>query len=556
MHDFRLPKFDVGVALILLVGIVLQVSAVWFMGTPTAQGLFFCCRGVPDGIYHLALTDQLVRTIPPFEPGASGVVVRNYHYWSNLIMAETIRIFGTELITTVYKFFPLLISVLTAGAVVSLGSILKTGKNYTRLLALFVFFSGDSLFLLTALRGKGFLFNNQLLDDASKLLAGPPRSFSIMIFFWAIIAFVIWLKRFSWRGTIILTILFASLAGLKLYTAIFAYIGLGSTGLYFFAHRDWKRLSMPITVAILALAIYWPVNGGSNGISPVYPVAFRDFVSQPNLGIDVLRLRQMVFEASGKWPIVWGYELLFAILYFLFNFGVLNLAVFQTRQSLRRFPLILHWFLIPAILVTAYLGFFTSQKIGGGNTIQFIISLYFFLALYAALGISHLLDRLPKFLSVILFFIVIVLTVPRAVYEGLQNFQFVQRKEGFTVSDDQLAAMNYLRSTPANSVVMLSPDWANLETTLYVSFLSGRSIFLSGYKGVLSDHQTPGAEQRLEVNQSVFFKTNPQFVWTLIHSNNINYLYFPNEAKPRVGEIPWLSPKLVNQTVTVMWLPD
>lgn len=553
------PKihFDPILVITLLVGVVFMLSAIWFVGVPINEGLFFCCRGVPDDMYHLALTDELIKNMPPFEPGASKIVLENYHYWANLIMAETIRVFGTDLMDTVYRFFPLLLSLLLAGAVVSFPKLLGLKKSFARWFALFVFFGGDILFILTWIFGRGVNFNVYGLDDATKLLAGPTRSFSIVVIFWAICLLIVWLKKRNIFLDIVLGLMFASLVGMKVYTGIFAVGGLFFLGSYYlFLRRDFKRLLMPIISGLLSILIFFPVNGGSNGIGLYYPWAFREFIAKADLGTVFLILRQRIYVADGKFLQVISYDLLFVAIYITFMFGAINIAFLQTKKSLSRIPKELHLFLISGIFVSLILGFFGSQTNGGGNTIQMIIALYFFAAIYAALAISTHLEGTSKKLGIIVSVLVIALTVPRAFNEGLQNFARIVSGSGYVVSNDEINSLNWIKSHPCNDcVVSIWPEWSDQELFMRVSFLSGKQVFIAGYNGVLADHNVKGIKKRRKINQEIYSSYIKYKVKSHLLKNNISYLFMPKDAVLPAGAVGGLVREAYStKTVKVMYV--
>src|SRR4030042_6029488 len=188
-------QIDILSFLIIIGGSILSLSAVWFMGVRQSNGLFFCCRGVPDAIYHLSLTNQLINNFPPYEPGMSGVLVKNYHYLSNLAVADLSRVFKLDFVRVQFQFMSLFLTLLLGASAFVLANILKLSVSFAIWLAIFFYGSGDILYLLFLLRGKGLNFGVTILDDATKLLAGPPRAFSIVIFIAGISLFLIWIKR-------------------------------------------------------------------------------------------------------------------------------------------------------------------------------------------------------------------------------------------------------------------------------------------------------------------------------------------------------------------------
>ncbi|MBI4099914.1 hypothetical protein HY440_02805 [Candidatus Microgenomates bacterium] len=499
---------------IIAVGVLLQLFAVWFLGASRDGGLFFCCRGVPDDIYHLALTHQLVTQFPPEEPGMVGTVVKNYHYLSSLAMADFIRVFHLPLTATVYQYFPLLVSILLGLTTVVTAQLLQLSNKITRLWLFFLYFHGDILYLLLFLRGKGLNFDVTIFDDATKLLAGPPRSFSILLLFTGLVMLLLWIRKRSWLTGVLTAVVLGSLMGFKVYTGIFALVGLAALGLYS------KRLLVPALALIVSLAIYLPVNGASGGLAWNGFYRFDDFVAQPAFGLANLELARL----AGAGYLV----IIFAALYFVFLYGATILAFFQSRKTLSLLPKELVIFLLSAIAITGFVGTFFVQSVGGLNTVQFLISLYFVGALFAALTVS----RFPK-LAIAL---VILLTLPRPFYEAWGNIQMIKNGQGFFVSAGQLEALNFLKNnTPTTSVVALPPDLARQEVSLYVRFLADRPLYVAGYTGVLQDHQVAGAKERLD---------KPDL-------GKIDYLYVPKQYSfPSSGQKVF-----ENQDVSVFQIP-
>lgn len=478
---------------IIAVGVFLQLSAVWFLGKSYNGGLFFCCRGVPDDIYHLALANELVNRFPPHEPGMAGVVVKNYHYLSSLVMADFIRVFHLPLIPTVYQYFPVFISVLLGLTILVLAQLLNLNTKITRLWLLFLYFHGDILYLLLALRGKGLDFGVTIFDDATKFLAGPPRSFSILLLFTGIGLFLVWIKKQSFLAGILTAIVLGSLIGFKVYTGIFVLIGLAATTIIVR-----KGFVISLIAFLVGLAIYLPVNGANGGLFWNGFYRFDNFISQPAFGLTNLELMRL---AGANYLII-----LFIAAYFIFLYGPTFLAIFQTRKTLSFLPKELNIFLLMAIIITGTIGTFFVQNIGGLNTVQFLITLYFVAALYAALTVS----RLPS----VLIFIVVLLTLLRPLHEGLENIIMITNRQGFFISSQELEGLKFLKSnTPNNTVIALPPELARKEISLYVRFLTNRPLYLAGYTGVLEDHQVPGAKDRLE---------KPDF-------SKIDYFYLPKQ---------------------------
>lgn len=483
---------------ILLCGVILQLSAVWFMGQNRDGGIFFCCRGVPDSIYHLSMVYQLTRNFPPEEPGMAGVIVTNYHYLANLVIADIIRIFPLPLMETTYQSFSILISVLLGLTVIVIAQLLSLNNKITQWWLFFLYFHGDILYLLIWLRGKGLNFDVTIFDDATKLLAGPPRSLSITLLFTGTALLFLWIQKRLNSLAILTGVTLGSLIGFKVYTGIFALIGMAAVGTYYILKRDWKMTLAPIITLITSLAVYLPVNGTSGRLIFNGFYRFDDFIAQPSFGLQNL----VLWKETGIWPLT----IIFVFAYFIFLYGTSLIAVLPNKLAFKLIPSPINIFLLSANIITGIIGVFFVQNIGGLNTVQFLIALYFTASIYASLTAT----RLPLIIGIV----IILFTIPRPLHEAWQNIKMIKNHQGIYVSQQELEGLHYLREkTPSNAVIGLPKDFANQQISLYTHFLSQRPIYLAGYTGVLQDHEVVGAKQRLDT---------PNYA-------EIDYFFFPKK---------------------------
>ncbi|MCR4325027.1 MAG: hypothetical protein NUV69_05060 [Candidatus Curtissbacteria bacterium] len=524
--QFRLPNFKVDILslIIVIVGIVLNLSAVWFIGVRNEQGLYLCCRGVPDAIFHLSLTNELIKNVPPFEPGMVGVHVRNYHYFSNLAAAELSRVFNLDFIKVQFQFLSLILALLLGGSAFVLGELLGLGKSFSRWLAIFLYASGDILYVLLFLRGKGFNFDVTIIDDASKLLAGPPRAFSIVIFLAGLSLLVRFFRKKEMYAGILAAVVMGSLIGFKVYSGLFALAGFFGIGVYFLLRQNLRLTLVPIICLLISMAYFIPVNRSAGGLFFNGMWRFENFVQHKDLAIsklDYLRLERLqenrIFE-------VYLLEAFFVVLFFIFLFGTVNFGLLQTRSSFKLFPRELNIFLLSGMITSLIAGSFFYQKTGGANTVQFLISVFIIGAIYASLSLYYWTRRLPAVFKVILIALVLTLTVSRSLYEGMNNFLYVQSKKGYLVTSDELNAFSYLKNeTPRDSVVLVESWMAEDEPFMYVSFLSDRPLFLSG-AGVLRDHGQD-TKSREGIVRVVFSSSDPLEIKNNLKGNSISYLY-------------------------------
>ncbi len=543
-------RIDLLSTLIVIVGSILNLSAVWFMGTQTSSGLYFCCRGVPDAIYHLSLTNELIKNFPPYEPGMSGVLVKNYHYLSNLVAADIARIFNLDFIRVQFQYLNLLIALLLGCSAFVLGRILKQTKAFCRWLAIFMYGSGDILYVLLFLRGLGVNFNVTIFDDATKLLAGPPRAFSILIIFTAICLFCLWIKKRNLYTGILMAVVMGTLVGFKVYTGLFALTGLGIIGIYYLLKKDIRMIIPPLLALLIFLAYYIPNNSSAGFIYFNGLWRFENFMQHSDLAISKLDYLRIQKASEHRYLEVAIYEIVFIIIYFVFLFGTINLGFFQNKKSLKLLPKELHIFLISAILVSVVVGSFFYQSTGGANTVQFLLTVFIVASIYAALAISYWTSKLPFKTSLLVIAIVFVLTTSRSFYEVVGNFSSIYSKKGFLIENQQLEAFNFLRyRTPENSKIAVEPWMAEDEPFMYVTFLTNRQLFLSG-AGVLRDHGQD-TKSREVAEKTIFTSSNNVEVEDLLKKNQIEYIYLPKNYSFKSENRPYLRKVFENEAAII-----
>ena len=532
LRKYLLPIFKVDLVscFLVFVGAILALSAVWFMGVKTQDGLFFCCRGVPDAIYHLSLTNELVNHFPPREPGMNDVLVKNYHYLSNLVVADIVRVFKLDFMAVQFRYINLFLVIIFGASAFVFSSFLGLKKTFARWLVVFFFASGDILYFLLFLRGRGFNFGVTILDDATKLFAGPPRAFSVVLFFCALCLFIHWIKRKNLYAGFLSALVFGTLAGFKIYTGIFALTGLGAVSIYFLYKKKYLML-LPLFVTLLMTGVYvYFVNNNAGGLYFDGIGRFLNFIQENNLSLLKLYFYYVNAQDSGNFVAHFLLGGLFAILYYIFLFGTINFGIFQTKKSLSLLPLELNIFLVSGIFVSLFLGSFFLQNTGGSNTVQLIVFVFIVGSIYASLSIYYWGNKLGVKNKFIIYSIVLLITIPRAFHESFENFMNVNVQRGLIIGNSTLDALNYLKlQTPPDSIVMLDPQMANDETKMYISFLTQRRQFLSG-AAVLRVHGQ-NVENKFRIINDVYLLNDSNLAKELLQQNHVEYIYLPKSAK-------------------------
>lgn len=521
-----IKRIDFWLAIIIIFGTLSQLSSVWFSGVLTEKGLYFCCGSIMDNILHIAITDQIAKNFPPFEPGMYPNLLQNYHYWSSLVIGELVRVFRLPLIPTIFQYMSLFISLFLGLSAILFFDILGLDKIFKRWLIFFLYFGGDFIWMLIAVfRGRDF-FAMSPLESGQQFLENLPRAMAVIVFFCALSLFLHWIKNKKLGLGILFAFVASSLIGFKIYIGIFIFCGLGVLLIYYLFKRE-KNIIFPILLSVvLAAFIYIPVNSGAGGLYYTGLWRFENFVVQPYLGaLNRLELARVIYTQHNNLPRIIEYELIYAGIFIFAIFGTKLIGFIQTRKSLANIPKETHLLLIPGIVVSAVVGLFYNQVSGGSNTFNFLVSIFILGSIYSAISIAHFTKNRRLIFQIFFVLLIFSLTIPRSAYQTYKNIYDISKNKGFTIKNEELKALSFLKEQKDSSgLVMVDPENKMDLNSPYLSFLTEKKMFLSGQIDELQAHNIKFSD-RAKVRDVVFYGENPASVSSELLKHNIKYLY-------------------------------
>lgn len=537
---------------VIVLGTLVQMIAVWFIGFWRGENFVICCFW-PDDLYHLAMTNSLVKSIPPIEPGMAGTIVHNYHYLGNLVIAEMIRVFHLPLINTHYQYVTLFISLLLGMGVLVFAQLLNISRSFNRWLLFFIFFSGDIIFLLLLLLGKGFDFSLNVSENATSLWFSPPRVFAMVILFGGLSMFLYWISKKKRSAGMIAAVLFASLVGFKIYIGFFIVFGLAVLGIYFLMKRRIDMIWPLIATALIGLGIYFPVNQGAGGFIFTGLWRIEDFAVRPAFGFHRFELARQIFLQHKNYLRVSLIEVFYFVLYIFSLFGMFFLGFVQSKKSIKKFPIELHLVLLSGLVASLILGLFFIQQTGGANTSQFLFSVYLAGSMYAALACCYWLANIRnKKVVIILVALITILVSARVLYETKSNIvDLITEHDEFVVTEEMQQTYAFIdRNIKAGDLLAIDPEISQENTCYALSLFAETTPFLCG-EGILADHGV-NITKRHEINTRLFTSHDPNEINRIIHDNGISAVYVTKTDKNEIlSSLPFFKQVFENQNVRI-----
>ncbi len=518
---FRHIKIDFFIVVIFLLGIFGQNLPFVVGAFNFSDGIRLFSGSADDTFWHTGLIESLTRTFPPIEPGMSGVVVHNYHYWSNMVIAELVRVFKLPLFATQYLFMGILISFLIGSLAYIFGKFVKFGKFGLIVIIYLQYFSSDVIYLLTFIVRHVFIFTIHPLEDGTMFLENTPRAFSFVVLFFGIILIKKWLENFDRKIGLFIVLTFGSLIGFKVHTGAMALFGIGVILLYLLAIRRYKDLYL-LASFFISLAIYFPVNAGAGGaIFVPFEMTSRNFVVQNGLGLSWMELARRVYLQYSNYLQVWRMDLTMLAIYIVSQFGIRTVGFLIFKKTIHVLTLPFWTMLYGGIIFAFAFGVLFIQPVAPADIFNSFLAGSFFLSIIAAVTLNNWISDKAAFIKIAFFILLISVTIPRWIYKtSIGNLYF--KKTLPIIHSYELEAGKYLEHEPGTILVFNHGQWDSHFS--YVSILARNNTFLSG-QVIMSRHGVD-LSVRSKIVESIEKSNNAVLVKTMLTENRISYLYF------------------------------
>lgn len=240
-------------------GIAALITSGTLMGSwlPLEKGIYIQDGQQQDSLWHIALTRQLLISVPPVHPSAADLTVQNYHYFYNILIAVFSRTFYIPITTLYYQVFPLIICLLLAGSVALWAGYPQ--KKIAAFWAVFLtFFCGSFAYLIPFfLPGHSWHDSSFWVSQTFSMMVNPQ----LLLSFSGVLAVLLVYKHKPNKVhplgfTLLLTVLVGPLLGIKAYAWIFAVSGVSLYAFFEFV-KSKKKLQ-----TVLYFLLFLVLNGG------------------------------------------------------------------------------------------------------------------------------------------------------------------------------------------------------------------------------------------------------------------------------------------------------
>lgn len=525
---------------LLALGVVCQSLTMVRSGLLYKFGLGFWGASGHDGIWHLALANQVLRGFPPPHPTLAGAQLTNYHYFFDFILALLNKITGVSLVNLYFQFFPIVFS----GA---LGILSFLVGYYGRKdfwtgfwFAFLNYFAGSFGFIVTLVRtgqigGESIFWSMQSIST----LINPPLAFSLVVLLSGMLA-LLRIKKWNFAKIFSVALLFGILINIKAYAGV---VGLAALVVYSLRQLlEGKKVYLVITAlaVFIATLLFIPVNRHASSLFLFSPFWFVHSMieSYDRLYLPRWALARYFLMAHGIGPRLVAIEALSLAAFLVGNLGTRAIGSWDLLKRVRHLELF-DWFLFTGAAVGLLIPLFFIQRGTTWNTIQFFYYFLFFANFYAAGTLSRIMKTksLPFKLIVIILFV--SLTIPTTVAtlkdclgwppptallsseaKALESLKKMKDATVLTYPYDRFSKNKY-KTTPL--------PLKDSESTAYVSAFSGKQTFLEDTVN-LNISAYDWAQREKDVKR--FFGEGDKFFSRgFLINNKIGYIYLTGKQQ-------------------------
>ncbi|MBI2599376.1 hypothetical protein HYW43_00465 [Candidatus Daviesbacteria bacterium] len=547
-------RLDLANLTLISLGTVFQVIPTFKNGLVYPFGQGFWGPNTHDGVWHISLINQLLKSVPPENPIFSGEILKNYHFFYDLLVAATAYLVSIPVIDLVFRFYPVLFSLsLGIGTYYLISNLFeeRLGRINTKIATLFslylVYFAGSFGWIVSYIKEQKFAGESAFWANQSiSFNLNPPFAVSLII----IIALVQLLILPNKKLIILAIILAGSLIGFKSYGAALVLSALLAVGIL---KRSLKHLTVFTGALVFSSLIFFSnfqLNTQLFSFSPFWFI--HSMIDSPDrVGWMRLTLARTVGVEQGIWWKFITAEILSLVIFILGNLGIRFLSLLSLIKIKSIVKDNNHLFLFILSCLSIMIPILFIQAGNPWNTIQFLYYGLYVTAVIGGVVFLSITSRLPKFISALVVILFLGVTPINSLVTASYYISYLPHAR---VDKNELEALEFL-SKQKDGVVLTYPydnklknkiaePWPLFayDSTSYVSALANKAVYLQdeGQNQILlTDYK-----KRVVASKDFFRDIIPnlsssedlQAAKDFLLYNNIDYIYLLNKFSMGIDE--------------------
>lgn len=557
---FELDLKTIITLLVFVIGILGQLAIISPSGVFKNGDILFWSSNGHDGMWHIAVMEEMKKNYPWQNPIFAGEKLVNYHFFSDILPSITHRYLKISNLNLYFRIYPFIYSLFLGASVYFLTKRLSNKPNAPIWATIFTYFAGSFGYIVTYIKNNTIGGESIFWATQPQSASGnPPQIISNFIIISAIYFYILLKEQHSRNKKIIYSLicilLFGTLVSFKVYAGIIALSALGLVGLLeFIKTKRINTLIITFISGLLSMALYFPNMSGSASFIIFHPWWYiRTMVVEPSRlnWIDLELRRQFYLDRGGIKSIlrIIEYE---GVAFLIFFFGNLGMRFLGLKEFLKT-----HAFIKTAVILSLILPMLFIQKGVASNTSQFLQYFVLFFGILAGIQLSKIPNKLQKITAPL----IVILMIPTQI--GLIK-EFYSRPAFAKIDAEEIEALNYISDNTSKDSIIITPpynqyldlkdstpniwDWFD---TSYVSALTSRRTYFDDYEQV--DIMGYNWKKRMDVKNAVFNEIEVSLAEKAFIESGAQILYYPKIVSPKVSPDNYGLTKIFMNDAVEVW---
>lgn len=514
---------------ILLAAVIASGYFTYFSGLDSNGRLKLIGGNSHDGLWHLALINSLKKSVPPENPIYANTKVQNYHYLTDIFVVISSKFTNISEIDLYFKIIEPFFIILFSSTAFLLISKLTNNKFFSYFGVLFIVLSGN-LFYIAKLFYPSAYSNPSVfwVDEFVTKMVNPQLLFSYIVILTILYLILVYEKISNYNFVFLVSILGASLLGIKSYGFVIILLSLFLLILFQVIKTEYEFIKLTLGLAFAGLVFYLTSNISKGSIFILSPLWFIKsmFETPDHLAYSVWELKRQTYLQHNNYLRIGQLYLEGLILFILGNLGGRLIGIFAILDKLDKRKKTVVYLLSFISIVSIVLPLVFIQKGVAWNSIQFFYYAVLALGILTIITLHNIYKHYKK-IGIILAALIWFSLLPGIFYQATQ-YNPNQAQE--FVSLGVLNGLNFLKGQPGG-VVLLSPNFA--QDSL-VPAITGKTAFLAD-ETILSIQLIDFNARKMEM-ESFFGDMNLDSKENFLKREGIKYIFLENNERSSLFE--------------------
>ncbi len=430
-------------------------------GWMSASGFSFVGVNGSDGLWHVALVNELASSFPPQHPGFAGIPLTGYHFLYDFVLAELHRVYGVDSIHLVFHFFPLFVAFLWVSGVFTLSGRMFRSRLAAYASAVLSVVGGSFAYVIPLVfHQKGSIDDVLGILQPFTSLMNPQFASSAVLTIFSLLFFYEYETSKQKRWLVFLLLGAGVSVGFKVYAGMILLGGLWVVSVYqLLIKKTGDLVAVAAGSSFLAWLIFGPFNH-SYGFLVWQPLWPPHRVMQGPLDFTQWEIQHQTLVASHSWKGLVRLEVMGLSIFFLGNMGTRLMGLLGLMGLKKKFS-VFSLFYFSIIAVSSLVPLFFIQPVAGPfNMIQMYWYFLLFLGIVAGGGMAHIFRtvwRSSRFAGVGIAIMFLLATLPSA---------------GEKIRTYGLGPLSYYEKSYVDALQVLAKKGTYEQTTMEIPVLS------------------------------------------------------------------------------------